>query len=1252
MQFVKDGPDLPDSLLHEHEDGRVVFFCGAGISYPAGLPGFRDLVDRMYAELHTTPTALESKAREQERFDAAVDLLEHRYPGERFAVRRALAAVLKPRLRLPRATSTHKALLTLARDRKQNAKLITTNFDRIFESVMRDPKLRMRTYQAPLLPIPKDSRWNGLVYLHGLLPKVVTEYDLNQLVVSSGDFGRAYLTERWAARFVGELFRRYIVCFVGYSIGDPVLRYMMDALAADRMLGETTLPAYAFAQYTEGNEEEVENEWGVKHVTPILYKVKSQDHSILHLTLEEWANTYRDGVNGKEQIVIRHALAKPAGSTAQDDYVGRLLWALSDSRGLPAKRFAEMDPQPSLEWLTPMWAQRLRHGDLIRFGVAPNRDIDAKLEFSLLFRPSPYTLSPWMSLSGSAGYSRKWDDVMWHIARWLIRHLNDPTLVLWFAQRGGQLHPHLDALVRKELAGSPSSVSLFMKKLWRLLLADHVRSRSSFTDIYQWFRDLKEAGYLSPALRERLRACLRPLVKLGKPISIRDDAGGKEAGELRIKDLVDWDIVLASEYVNIAVRDSKSEIWRSSAYTLLSDFVDLLRQVFDLMSELDGASEDSDFSYIHQPSITEHEQNHYYEEWTPLVALVRDAWIQTAERDAERARLEAERWQSYRYPIFRRLTFFAATFPLVIPNGLALSWLLERDGWWLWTSETQREALELLTSLLPRLTEDEGLMIEGRIIEGPPRAMFKADVALPDWVKIVDRMVYLRLSTWIATGVALPPASTARLAEIQARNPTWSTVALERQQFPYFMTSGFGPWGESVAVPTDHAGLITWLRQHPNSNDFEQDDWQNICKSDPKLAVSALQQLAHEDFWPVDRWREALQAWSDEKLKLATWDLVRGDLTSAPDTFILDSAHPLIRWLQSLAESPIPAEDDWTSLLDRILRVFKDEATTDDEDPVGRAINHPVGQAVQALLDRWYQSKLEDGQTLPERLKGILTEVSNRSIGSFRHGRLILAQNAITLFRVDPEWASANVLPLFDWSSAANEAKSAWEGFLWTPRIYPPFLEKIKSGFLATATHYDEIGKHAEQYSAFLTYVALEQRIGPFSQAELAQATADLPDDGLKPAARALVSALKSADEKRADYWANRVKPYLQGVWPQLLTRKTLAISHAFAELCVAAGDSFRDALSVLQGWLQPLRRPDTAVRDLDESQVCEKFPADALQFLAIIIGDHAEWPPERLPSCLGTIRAAAPALEKDSRFETLMLYVRQKGLDSGAGSS
>ena len=51
MQFISGGPDIPDELLQAHEDGRVVFFCGAGISIPAKLPDFENLVDSIYKKL-------------------------------------------------------------------------------------------------------------------------------------------------------------------------------------------------------------------------------------------------------------------------------------------------------------------------------------------------------------------------------------------------------------------------------------------------------------------------------------------------------------------------------------------------------------------------------------------------------------------------------------------------------------------------------------------------------------------------------------------------------------------------------------------------------------------------------------------------------------------------------------------------------------------------------------------------------------------------------------------------------------------------------------------------------------------------------------------------------------------------------------------------------------------------------------------------------------------------------------------------
>lgn len=76
MQFITNGPDIPNALLQAHEDGRVVFFCGAGISYPAGLPGFKGLVDAIYRLLGTVPDAIEQDAYSRGQFDAALDLLE------------------------------------------------------------------------------------------------------------------------------------------------------------------------------------------------------------------------------------------------------------------------------------------------------------------------------------------------------------------------------------------------------------------------------------------------------------------------------------------------------------------------------------------------------------------------------------------------------------------------------------------------------------------------------------------------------------------------------------------------------------------------------------------------------------------------------------------------------------------------------------------------------------------------------------------------------------------------------------------------------------------------------------------------------------------------------------------------------------------------------------------------------------------------------------------------------------------------
>ena len=145
----------------------MVLFCGAGISYPAGLPDFKGLVEQIYRLNGTARSDIEREAFERGQFDATLDLLDRRLPGQRLAVRRALAQALKPKLRRKGAVDTQAALLRLARSREGALRLVTTNFDRIFHVAAKRTGQTFQAQAAPRLPIPKNSRWNGLVYLHG-----------------------------------------------------------------------------------------------------------------------------------------------------------------------------------------------------------------------------------------------------------------------------------------------------------------------------------------------------------------------------------------------------------------------------------------------------------------------------------------------------------------------------------------------------------------------------------------------------------------------------------------------------------------------------------------------------------------------------------------------------------------------------------------------------------------------------------------------------------------------------------------------------------------------------------------------------------------------------------------------------------------------------------------------------------------------------------------------------------------------------
>ena len=194
MRFIENGPSLPDELLEERDNGNVVFFCGAGVSRPAGLPGFFNLAKLVMDALGTPANARSKMFLERAKgdpdqappIDQVFSLLQREYGAGH--IEDVVAKLLRAR---PKANiSQQKTILRLPRGANRNPQVVTTNFDLLFERVERS----IKKYEPPALPdLASGQPLEGLVYLHGRLPpKPSLGGPRRGLVLSSSDFGRAY----------------------------------------------------------------------------------------------------------------------------------------------------------------------------------------------------------------------------------------------------------------------------------------------------------------------------------------------------------------------------------------------------------------------------------------------------------------------------------------------------------------------------------------------------------------------------------------------------------------------------------------------------------------------------------------------------------------------------------------------------------------------------------------------------------------------------------------------------------------------------------------------------------------------------------------------------------------------------------------------------------------------------------------------------------------------------------------------------
>lgn len=116
----------------------------------------------------------------------------------------------------------------------------------------------------------------------------------------------------------------------------------------------------------------------------------------------------------------------------------------------------------------PLTSERYTTKDLELFGYLLSvNEKGNKVTFSLLDRPSSITTSR-ISLF-DRGYQDVWDELMNHMARWLLRHINNPKLILWLSKYGKCLNRKFMQMLQGAILSTHDNIDKEMLNIWHVL---------------------------------------------------------------------------------------------------------------------------------------------------------------------------------------------------------------------------------------------------------------------------------------------------------------------------------------------------------------------------------------------------------------------------------------------------------------------------------------------------------------------------------------------------------------------------------------------------------------------------------------------------------------------------------------------------------------------------------------------------------------------------------------------------------------
>lgn len=1198
VRFNDHGPDIPRELLEAQGRGETTFVCGAGVSRTVGLPSFRGLIEAIYAALgeHWSPYPAEAAGipdapacgcnlpQALDRTLFALQLRRAGHDAARAGRFRSDVADAVQRVLLPPEgdLSAHHALLRLSRDVQMRPRIATTNFDTLFEHAwLRNGRGRIASSAATAMPAPGSADFEGVLHLHGRVGDEVLGLDRTEFVLTSAEFGEAYLRAGWAARFVYDLARNSTIVIVGYGADDPPMRYLMEVLAADRSRFTDLRPIYAFVSSEDGEDAAKKAaEWNARGAIPIVY---GPDHTLLYDALRIWADHAEDPSAWRARRV-RELTAQDPGTLSEAEW-DQLEWSLT--RGDGERLLAEANPAPA-------WVEPLGHRKLLTTDAAPP-------------------------------------------GRWLARRLSDREMIAACVS-GVSLDDRSAAHVERAL--DDEEIAAETARFWRLELRRRRQQQRPWEE--GWYRLLKRVkrGDSSVEARRAIAALLRPYAfpqrRLRLPVYDDKEDGSVYRVDFRLLDHVEPERLLElwpppqderllrslvgalDDALEEAVEhgfilegfDEANFDVRSVAShpqdTLRDGFYPLVRTIADLLGRLGKSDRRAARRVAEELGTAEHilpRRIHLHllvdeaifepDEAAGSLLDLNDVDFWSSDFQRETMRLMATRWSSFSPEARERLVARIATRP-----PLAIF-------------HAEAGPPERLEALRDRMTFIRLARIDASgsgLAEAGTRILTALRAAHPQWIAGPgDRDDF---PSWSETSVGMR-GDVGLLDGVSAEDLVAEAERLQTED----------PFGQGelwrLFVDAHPARALEGLMARSAHGDWPL-AWTPLLWTlkrgeHPELEAQAYSVLEGAPAAAIAHLRVALSDWLCERHEAF--------LTMSPDP-----AERFLCFWDRCAE-PVTSNPG------------QEEETTEDLETA--ILNKAPGALARVLVAELSRRKPERESQLPNDLrqrfdKAVAMEGSDGVVM-----RAAFLQQLPFLHWVDPDWAEAHLLPLLD--PGRPDALQMWRVFLRNRNLGASRLcVRLRASFLSLFDHLGDaelpdglVGRLLD-LAAFRMRDELSEAEAP-TPLEAKRALAKGGSEALREAAFIFFHRMKTADDPVVE-WHDGQGALFRAVWPMDADLRTSDVVTLYlAWMALEAGGAFPDAVEAVLPALAPASRLNhSMIDDVSDGrlELYDTFPRAALRLLGAVV--DPENPGRELAPLLDRLRRAEPALAAEPAFERL----------------